>query len=63
MGKLDGDLPVAIAIGCPLHVLLAASMAPPMPISSSGMMIHLKISNGRKASPRRLKLTAPTMEP
>lgn len=30
MGKVAGDLPVAIAIGCPLHVLLAASMSPPM---------------------------------
>ena len=30
MGKVTGDLPVAIAIGCPLHVLLAASMSPPM---------------------------------
>lgn len=30
MGKAAGDLPVAIAIGCPPHVLLAASMSPPM---------------------------------
>ncbi len=30
LGKVPGDLPVAIAIGCPLHVLLAASMSPPM---------------------------------
>jgi 2,5-furandicarboxylate decarboxylase 1 len=30
MGKVPGDLPVAIAIGCPLHVSLAASMSPPM---------------------------------
>jgi 2,5-furandicarboxylate decarboxylase 1 len=30
MGKVCGDLPVAIAIGCPLQVLLAASMSPPM---------------------------------
>ncbi len=30
MGKTKGDLPIAIAIGCPLHVLLAASMSPPM---------------------------------
>jgi 2,5-furandicarboxylate decarboxylase 1 len=30
MGKVADDLPVAIAIGCPLHVLLAASMSPPM---------------------------------
>jgi UbiD family decarboxylase len=30
MGKTGGDLPVAIAIGCPLHVLLAASMSPAM---------------------------------
>jgi 2,5-furandicarboxylate decarboxylase 1 len=27
--KVSGDLPVAICIGLPLHVLLAASMAPP----------------------------------
>jgi 2,5-furandicarboxylate decarboxylase 1 len=32
MGKVAGDLPVAIAIGCPPHVLLAASMSPPMGI-------------------------------
>ena len=30
MGKVPGDLPVAIVIGCPPHVLLAASMSPPM---------------------------------
>jgi 2,5-furandicarboxylate decarboxylase 1 len=30
MGKVCGDLPVAVAIGCPLQVLLAASMSPPM---------------------------------
>jgi 2,5-furandicarboxylate decarboxylase 1 len=30
LGKVPGDLPVAVAIGCPLHVLLAASMSPPM---------------------------------
>lgn len=29
MGKASGDLPVAIVIGCPLQVLLAASMSPP----------------------------------
>jgi UbiD family decarboxylase len=29
LSKTDGDLPVAIAIGCPVHVLLAASMSPP----------------------------------
>ncbi len=29
LGKTEGDLPVAIAIGCPIHVLLAASMSPP----------------------------------
>jgi UbiD family decarboxylase len=29
LGKVPGDLPVAIAIGCPLQVLLAASMSPP----------------------------------
>ena len=29
MGKVAGALPVAIAIGCPLQVLLAASMSPP----------------------------------
>lgn len=27
--KVGGDLPVAIAIGCPVHVLMAASMSPP----------------------------------
>jgi UbiD family decarboxylase len=30
MGKVSGDLPVAIAIGCPIQVLLAASLSPPM---------------------------------
>ena len=30
MGKVADGLPVAIAIGCPLQVLLAASMSPPM---------------------------------
>jgi UbiD family decarboxylase len=29
LGKVSGDLAIAIAIGCPLHVLLAASMSPP----------------------------------
>ena len=29
MGKVAGDLPVAIAIGCPIQVLLAAAMSPP----------------------------------
>ena len=29
MGKAAEDLPVAIAIGCPIHVLIAASMSPP----------------------------------
>jgi len=29
MGKVTGDLPVAIAIGCPIQVLLAAAMSPP----------------------------------
>jgi UbiD family decarboxylase len=28
--KIRGDLPIAIAVGCPLQVLLAASMSPPM---------------------------------
>jgi len=28
-GKVTGDLPVAIAIGCPIQVLLAAAMSPP----------------------------------
>lgn len=27
--KSKGDLPVAIAIGCPIHVLIAAAMSPP----------------------------------
>jgi 2,5-furandicarboxylate decarboxylase 1 len=30
MDKTRGDLPVAIAVGCPLQVLLTASMSPPM---------------------------------
>jgi UbiD family decarboxylase len=30
MEKVPGGLPVAIVIGCPPHVLLAASMSPPM---------------------------------
>jgi 2,5-furandicarboxylate decarboxylase 1 len=30
MGKVADGLPIAVAIGCPLHVLLAASMSPPM---------------------------------
>ena len=29
LGKATHDLPVAVVIGCPLHVLLAASMSPP----------------------------------
>jgi UbiD family decarboxylase len=29
MGKVTGDLPVAIAVGCPIQVLLAAAMSPP----------------------------------
>jgi len=29
LGKVAGDLPVAIAIGCPVQVLLAAAMSPP----------------------------------
>jgi UbiD family decarboxylase len=29
MGKSQGDLPVTIAIGCPVQVLLAAAMSPP----------------------------------
>jgi len=29
LGKAAGDLPVAIAIGCPIQVLLAAAMRPP----------------------------------
>jgi 2,5-furandicarboxylate decarboxylase 1 len=28
MGRITGDLPVAIAIGCPIQVLLAAAMSP-----------------------------------
>jgi len=28
-GKVTGDLPIAIAIGCPIQVLLAAAMSPP----------------------------------
>ncbi len=30
MGRVPGALPIAIAIGCPPHVLVAASMSPPM---------------------------------
>jgi UbiD family decarboxylase len=29
MGKGTGDLPIAVAIGCPIQVLLAAAMSPP----------------------------------
>jgi len=29
MGKATGDLPIAIAVGCPIQVLLAAAMSPP----------------------------------
>ena len=29
MGKSPGDLPIAVAIGCPIQVLLAAAMSPP----------------------------------
>jgi UbiD family decarboxylase len=29
VGKIKGDLPIAIAIGCPIQVLLAAAMSPP----------------------------------
>jgi len=29
VGKVTGDLPIAIAIGCPVQVLLAAAMSPP----------------------------------
>ncbi len=29
VGKTTGDLPIAIAIGCPIQVLLAAAMSPP----------------------------------
>jgi UbiD family decarboxylase len=32
MGKVAGDLPVAIAIGCPVQVLLAASISPPQDV-------------------------------
>jgi 2,5-furandicarboxylate decarboxylase 1 len=29
MGRVTGDLPVAVAIGCPIQVLLAGAMSPP----------------------------------
>jgi 2,5-furandicarboxylate decarboxylase 1 len=37
MGKVAGDLPVAIAIGCPVHVLLAAAMSPPKGVDELGI--------------------------
>jgi 2,5-furandicarboxylate decarboxylase 1 len=35
--KVGGDLPVAIAIGCPVHVLIAASMSPPKGVDELSM--------------------------
>jgi 2,5-furandicarboxylate decarboxylase 1 len=37
MGKVAGDLPVAVAIGCPVHVLLAAAMSPPKGVDELGI--------------------------
>jgi UbiD family decarboxylase len=37
MSKVAGDLPVAIAIGCPMHVLLAAAMSPPKGVDELGI--------------------------
>ncbi len=37
MTKEPGDLPVAIAIGCPVQVLLAASMSPPKGVDELGI--------------------------
>jgi len=37
VGKVTGDLPVAIAIGCPIQVLLAAAMSPPKGVDELGI--------------------------
>jgi 2,5-furandicarboxylate decarboxylase 1 len=37
VGKVTGDLPVAIAIGCPVQVLLAAAMSPPKGVDELGI--------------------------
>lgn len=36
-GKVTGDLPIAIAIGCPIQVLLAAAMSPPKGVDELGI--------------------------
>jgi len=35
--KTDGDLPVAIAVGCPIQVLMAAAMSPPQGVDELGI--------------------------
>jgi UbiD family decarboxylase len=37
LGKSAGDLPVAVAIGCPVQVLLAAAMSPPKGVDELGI--------------------------
>ena len=37
IGKITGDLPIAIAIGCPIQVLLAAAMSPPKGVDELGI--------------------------
>ena len=37
MTKVEGDLPVAVAIGCPVQVLLAAAMSPPQGVDELGI--------------------------
>lgn len=37
VGKVADDLPVAIAIGCPIQVLLAAAMSPPKGVDELGI--------------------------
>jgi len=37
LGKVTRDLPVAIAIGCPIQVLLAAAMSPPKGVDELGI--------------------------
>ncbi|RLC74638.1 MAG: UbiD family decarboxylase [Chloroflexi bacterium] len=37
MGKVTGDLPIAISIGCPIQTLLAAAMSPPKGVDELGI--------------------------
>jgi len=37
MEKVRGDLPVAVAVGCPVNVLLAAAMSPPKGVDELGI--------------------------